>query len=58
MYTSLTKAFLAAPVCKNCPAVTVAKRKPEHAAVRSIAKAFLAPTALACCVFINHALVR
>ena len=42
-----TTAFLKAPVCRKCEAVTVANRNPEQAAVRSNATALVAPTALA-----------
>eukprot|EP00966_Prymnesium_polylepis_P204123 4728275-Prymnesium_polylepis.1 len=38
-----TIAVLYAPLCRNCDAVFTPKRKPEHAAVRSNATAFVAP---------------
>mmetsp|Transcript_47629 Transcript_47629/g.113396 ORF Transcript_47629/g.113396 Transcript_47629/m.113396 type:complete len:225 (+) Transcript_47629:576-1250(+) len=40
-----TSAFLCPPALRNCEAVMVAKRKPEHAAVRSNANALLHPSA-------------
>mmetsp|Transcript_7033 Transcript_7033/g.16372 ORF Transcript_7033/g.16372 Transcript_7033/m.16372 type:complete len:301 (+) Transcript_7033:668-1570(+) len=43
----ITIAFLYPPPLRYCPAVTVANRKPEHAAVRSNATASLAPIMLA-----------
>mmetsp|Transcript_21129 Transcript_21129/g.42299 ORF Transcript_21129/g.42299 Transcript_21129/m.42299 type:complete len:307 (+) Transcript_21129:543-1463(+) len=43
-----TTAVLTPPLCRNCPAVTVAKRNPLHAAVRSKATQFVvAPIAAA-----------
>jgi hypothetical protein len=40
---------LYAPLCRNCEAVFIPKRKPEHAAVRSKATALVAPTSRATC---------
>ena len=37
----------AAPLCRNCEAVLIPKRKPEQAAVRSKATALVAPTSIA-----------
>mmetsp|Transcript_31915 Transcript_31915/g.46965 ORF Transcript_31915/g.46965 Transcript_31915/m.46965 type:complete len:270 (+) Transcript_31915:674-1483(+) len=39
-----TKAFFIVPLSKNCPAVTVENKNPEHAAVKSNATALVAPT--------------
>ena len=40
----MTIAVLYAPLCRNCDAVLIPNKKPEHAAVRSKATAFVAPT--------------